>query len=383
MDAPSPCDNTLVIQARRGVETAITDLVNRYRSLVFGTICGLLQDSDDTADAAQETFILAFRHLDQLDDSGKFPSWLHSIARNVARKWVRKRTLEARGLSRMREYSQLAHTEKGIHPNRTSALRDAIKLLPAGDRTVTTLYYLVGLPQDQIANTVGIPVGTVKSRLHRSRQRLKRRLSSMECDTLDKRDRQEDYGRQVVAGMRGVIHWQKLIESDGLAEWRPAQKQSKATIDHVWTRTGDGIVGEAVHSSDEGFPLIIGNSSWKNYELSLLITPISGGNAQVFFRMSEDERNWYVLDFLLGWQAIAISKVAPEGLKKLSVVNYPIERGQEYDVQIAARDASLTSYIDGRLVNQLTEFSYQSGPIALNVWQSKTAFRDIRLRHLH
>lgn len=205
----------------------------------------------------------------------------------------------------------------------------------------------------------------------------------MECDTLDKRDRQEDYGRQVVAGMRGVIHWQKLIESDGLAEWRPAQKQSKATIDHVWTRTGDGIVGEADHSSDEGFPLIIGNSSWKNYELSLLITPISGGNAQVFFRMSEDERNWYVLDFLLGWQAIAISKVAPEGLKKLSVVNYPIERGQEYDVQIAARDASLTSYIDGRLVNQLTEFSYQSGPIALNVWQSKTAFRDIRLRHLH
>ncbi|MDE2830471.1 MAG: DUF1080 domain-containing protein [Gemmatimonadota bacterium] len=52
-------------------------------------------------------------------------------------------------------------------------------------------------------------------------------------------------------------------------------------------------------------------------------------------------------------------------------------------MQIAARGASLTSYIDGKLVNQVTDFSYQSGPIALNVWESKTAFRDLRFRHLH
>ena len=68
---------------------------------------------------------------------------------------------------------------------------------------------------------------------------------------------------------------------------------------------------------------------------------------------------------------------------KFSSWLYPIEHGQEYDVQIAARGASLTSYIDGKLVNQVTDFSYQSGPIALNVWESKTAFRDLRFRHLH
>jgi len=90
-----------------------------------------------------------------------------------------------------------------------------------------------------------------------------------------------------------------------------------------------------------------------------------------------------VLDFLLGWQAIAISKVEAGNLTKISVVNYPLERGQEYDVQIAARGASLTSYIDGKLMNQVTDFSFPSGPIALNVWECKTAFRDMRFRLLH
>ncbi|MCY3766554.1 MAG: sigma-70 family RNA polymerase sigma factor [Gemmatimonadetes bacterium] len=383
MDGTSLYDINLINQARRGTESAFTALVNRNRSLVFGTICAVLKNADDTADAAQETFILAFRHLDQLEDSERFSSWLHSIARNVALKWLRKRTLEARGLSRVREYSQIAQTENGMPPNRTSYLKEAIRLLPQPDRTTTTLYYLVGLSQEKIASAVGIPVGTVKSRLHRSRQQLKRRLLDMERGTSDNRGNQQDYGRRVVAGMRGVIHWQKLIENHGLANWRTAQEHNEAKMDHVWTCTGEAIVGEADYMSDEGYPLIIGDSSWKDYELSLLITPISGGNAQVFFRISEDERNWYLLDFLLGWQAVAISKVAPEGLTKLSVVNYPIELGQEYDVQIAAREASLTTYIDGKLVNQLTDFSYQSGPIALNVWQCKTAFRDVRLRHLH
>jgi hypothetical protein len=70
-------------------------------------------------------------------------------------------------------------------------------------------------------------------------------------------------------------------------------------------------------------------------------------------------------------------------MQKLSVVNFPIEAGREYDVQIAARGQSLTSYIDGKLLNQVTDSSHPSGPIALNVWESKTAFRDPRVRLMH
>ncbi len=86
---------------------------------------------------------------------------------------------------------------------------------------------------------------------------------------------------------------------------------------------------------------------------------------------------------LLGWQAAAISRMKDGKLKKLSVVNYPLDSGQEYDVQIAARGASLTTYIDGKLVNQTTDETFASGAVALNLWQCSTAFRDMRYRLLH
>ena len=66
-------------------ESAFATLINQHRSLVFGIIWAVLRDADDTEDATQETFILAYRNLSQLDDVGKFSSWLCTIARNVAR----------------------------------------------------------------------------------------------------------------------------------------------------------------------------------------------------------------------------------------------------------------------------------------------------------
>ncbi len=59
------------------------------------------------------------------------------------------------------------------------------------------------------------------------------------------------------------------------------------------------------------------------------------------------------------------------------------ELGREYHVLIAARGASLTTYIDGRLVNQLTDTTLTHGPVALNVWESQTAYRDPRVRLLN
>ena len=72
--------------------------------------------------------------------------------------------------------------------------------------------------------------------------------------------------------------------------------------------------------------------------------------------MSADERSYYLFDFLLGWQAVGIYRVIDRRVTKLSVVNHALHRGQEYEVQVAARGASLTSYVDGKLVNQLTDY---------------------------
>jgi len=375
-------DSTLVGEARKGNEQAFAVLIDRHRSLVFGTTWAALQDYDDTEDATQESFVLAYRHLDDLKNPAKFSSWIYSIALNVARKWLGKRVLEQRrredlsaSWERPAEYHKDACDTKS---QQRAELKRAFGALSSEDRTAITLFYLVGLDQKQIAQTLEIPVGTVKSRLHRSRNQLRRRLLQMAKENFAAHASREDYGRAVIGGMRGVIHWQRLLQEEGLEGWQPGKPEEEAS----WMRSGDAIIGEDAEG-EEGKQLFIGDHSWKDYELSVLITPISGGNAQVLFRVSEDRRSWYLFDFLLGWQAIAISQVDPSGLQKLSVVNYPIESGQEYDVQIAAREKSLTSYVDGKLINQVTDSSYRSGPIALNVWESKTAFRDPRIRSMH
>ena len=94
---------------------------------------------------------------------------------------------------------------------------------------------------------------------------------------------------------------------------------------------------------------------------------------------------YYLLDFLYGWQAVAISKMEPDAraVEKLSVVNFPFVRGREYNVLIAARERSLTSYIDGKLINQVTDRSFREGGIAMCLWWSTVNSRDPRIRHFH
>ena len=70
-------------------------------------------------------------------------------------------------------------------------------------------------------------------------------------------------------------------------------------------------------------------------------------------------------------------------VEKISVVNFPFERGREYNVLVAERGESLTTYIDGKLVNQVRDGEYRNGGIALGLWWSTVAFRDPRIRHYH
>ena len=105
MDNPAPTtcnDPALVREARKGNDQAFAVLINRYRSFIFGTAWAALQDYDDAEDVAQESFVLAYRRLSDLKEPGKFPSWLHSIAMNVARKWLGKRVLEQRRFERLK-----------------------------------------------------------------------------------------------------------------------------------------------------------------------------------------------------------------------------------------------------------------------------------------
>ncbi len=374
-------DQELVAGCRQGSQDAFRRLVDKHWAGVVRAVAPLLGDTDDVEDAAQEAFIRACRRLDELQDPDRLPAWLHAIARNAARKMLRQRRLEQLRLPEY-ELSRYAPDPDGT-PLQYRDLKALVNSLAPPDRAVVTLFYLSGMELNRIAERLHIPAGTAKSRLHRSRRQMRERMRTMAPKTEERTDSPESAPRDVIGGMRGLINWEVVPVDEGLTSWRPPAWSDRDALEKTWRMEGHAIVGESGEPGEEPPPLIAGEPTWTDYELSFLMTPISGGNAQVAFRISADERSWYLFDFLLGWQAVGLYRVIDGRLTKLSVVNHALHRGQEYEIQVAARGASLTSYVDGKLVNQLTDETFRMGAFGLMVWECSTAFRDVRYRLLH
>ena len=194
--------------------------------------------------------------------------------------------------------------------------------------------------------------------------------------------------RAVIAGNVGRMPWKPMFDGSW-AGW--SQRAADGAFEPVaeapagWTIVGeDGLVGDNRSGSTA---VAFGEPSWRNVEVSARVTPQAGGNAAIMFRIDEGGDGWYTFDLMLGWQVAAIYKLVrnDEGrmqLTKLSTVNYAFSRDREYDIQIAARDHSITTYIDGELVNQLTDDTWSRGRVALSIWHAKTQYRDLRYRVL-
>ena len=170
------------------------------------------------------------------------------------------------------------------------------------------------------------------------------------------------------------FRWESLLPDPDLDGWH---ESGAPWSTGTWLREGKTVTGQ---KSDDGKARITqGDSTWKNYLLSVNATPIEG-QLQIHFRMSNDGKSFYMLDF---WtpHSVAISMRGPDGIVWLDVVEYPTEIGREYEIVIAARGRSLTSYIDGKLVNRVTDDTFSSGGIGFNLWHGASArFRNPRIR---
>jgi hypothetical protein len=189
---------------------------------------------------------------------------------------------------------------------------------------------------------------------------------------------QKYYDRGKLNGMRGSIEWESMLQTNGLGGWTTSNMD-------VWSRQGDQITvssGQQRHTH-----LSQGDTTWANYELRVGATFVKGSNLQIQFRRSADGKDYYFLDFLMGWKAISVTKKERDvpGVTKLDVANYPIEYGREYDIVIAVRGESIHTYIDGQLVNRLTQDFRRRGGIALATWGKNTIvyYRDPKIRHYH
>jgi RNA polymerase sigma-70 factor (ECF subfamily) len=181
-------ERTLVKRAQRGDQAAFATLVTRHQRYVYNLAYRLLQDAHEAEDLTQEAFIRAWRGLAGYRASAKFTTWLYRIVTNLCynrlpglrRQMAQEdaRTLERLPAGEVGEAGVAGDPHALVEAGeRRARLQAAIEALPAKYRLVVTLYYLQEQSYREIAATLGLPVGTVKTHLYRARERLKRTLA--------------------------------------------------------------------------------------------------------------------------------------------------------------------------------------------------------------
>jgi len=187
-------DADLAALARSGRDAAFRELVRRYERPVFSLIFRMVRDRETSEDLAQETFIKVLNHIDRYRPEFKFSSWLFKIANNLTIDHLRKRQLktisidgsphaataaeveastfdvEARGESALEE---MQSRELG------SAIERAIAKLRPEYRACILLRHVEDRSYEEIAATLDLPLGTVKTYIHRARHELREALASL------------------------------------------------------------------------------------------------------------------------------------------------------------------------------------------------------------
>lgn len=187
-------DQEVVIFARQGREVAYRELIGRYQRPVFSLIYRLVRDREKAEDLAQETFIKVLNALDRYDPAFKFSSWIFKIAHNTALDHLRKKepaTLSLHGSPHAEtaaeiEASTLDAVSSEESPEDFAASRElgghieaAVARLRPEYRTAIILCHVEGRPYEEIAEIMAVPLGTVKTYIHRARNELKAYLEHL------------------------------------------------------------------------------------------------------------------------------------------------------------------------------------------------------------
>lgn len=170
-------DVALVAAALAGNPEAFGVLVGRYDRAVYHLAYRTLRDVEEARDATQEAFFKAFRSLRTFKPEAKFSTWIFSIAYHGCCDRLARRKRFSNDELPERADASPGPEQAAIALDDARRLRAAIENLPEKYRTVITLYHLQGKQYDEIANVLGLPMGTVKTHLFRAKEQLRRALS--------------------------------------------------------------------------------------------------------------------------------------------------------------------------------------------------------------
>jgi RNA polymerase sigma-70 factor, ECF subfamily len=196
LDLIHSTDHDLVTFARTGSEKAYRELLDRYQRPVFSLIYRMVRDRELAEDLAQETFVKVFNHLDSYNPKYKFSSWIFKIASNLSIDSMRRKELQTVSLDGSRnastadevEATRITVASTDENPEEFLEAKElgeeierAISMLRPEYRTAILLRHVEGRPYEEIAEVMEVPLGTVKTYIHRTRGELRESLAHLRC----------------------------------------------------------------------------------------------------------------------------------------------------------------------------------------------------------
>jgi RNA polymerase sigma-70 factor (ECF subfamily) len=181
-------DQEVVLQAREGLEAAYRELIRRYERPIFSLIYRMVRDRALAEDLSQETFIKALNAIDSYRPEYKFSSWIFKIANNAAIDQIRRRELDTLSLDGSPhattpdeiEATALQVSARGLSPLEAlesselgGQIEQAIGRLRPEYRSCILLRHVEGLAYEELAELMNLPLGTVKTYIHRARNELR------------------------------------------------------------------------------------------------------------------------------------------------------------------------------------------------------------------
>jgi RNA polymerase sigma-70 factor (ECF subfamily) len=194
VDLVSLPDADVVRLAQEGRDLAFRELVRRYERPVFSLVYRMVRDRETAEDLAQDAFIKVLNHIDRYSPEFKFSSWIFKIANNVAIDHLRRRRLDTISMDGSPHATSAAEVEASrfdIAADEENALDElaarelgsaievAIGRLRPEYRSCIMLRHVEGRSYEEIASTLDLPLGTVKTYIHRARHELRRALEGV------------------------------------------------------------------------------------------------------------------------------------------------------------------------------------------------------------
>jgi len=188
LDLAELSDEDVMERCAMGSEAAFRALVQRYRTRIMNLVCRFINDRDRAEEISQEVFLRVFRNRERYRKSGKFSTWIFTIAVNLTKNEIRSR-VRHRGtfsLDAMEEESSgqgvtfpdakpLPDEDLNAHEI-GQKVAEALRKIPARYREAVVLRDVEGLSYEEVGQILRIPGGTVRSRINRARLMLKERL---------------------------------------------------------------------------------------------------------------------------------------------------------------------------------------------------------------